>query len=336
MEVWKWTSYKPMYCVEDVMNVAEMFTDEWLGAYDRPNRYSWAIQLKSSGEVIGRFFGMHPDDRLGQIELAHELGQNWWNQGLMTEAVKTVINFFFNEVGFNRICANHASENPASGKVMQKCGMIYEGIMRQGCKCNNGLFDYVNYAILAEDYFGNAQKSIEPTPTIVATLKTSIDLMFHNLYIAMDTVDWNADICGAPAWRYIYHTLHSADKYFINPSSWVEKDEPPFHSHLLDWPDTPTDTVLSKETLYAYFDKVRQKIISYIDNLNDVQLSERPGDKLTCLGLILSQFRHMYAHIGILNGITIANTQQYPRVINEVTWSSGRLPDGLYDVEERK
>jgi [ribosomal protein S5]-alanine N-acetyltransferase len=152
-EVWKWTSYKPMKSVHDVIHVAEMFTDEWLGAYERPNRYSWAIELKSSGEIIGRFFGMHPDDTISQVELAYELGQNWWNQGLMTEAVKAVIDFFFKEVGLNRIYANHASENPASGKVMQKCGMTYEGTMRQACKCNNGLFDKVNYAILADEYF---------------------------------------------------------------------------------------------------------------------------------------------------------------------------------------
>jgi hypothetical protein len=105
---------------------------------------------------------------------------------------------------------------------------------------------------------------------------------------------------------------------------------------MLDWPDTSTDTELSKEMLYDYFDKVRLKIISYIDNLNDAQLNERQGGKLTRLGLILSQFRHMYAHIGILNGVTIATTQQYPRVINEGTMCSGRLPEGLYDVEERK
>lgn len=152
-EVWKWTSYKPMHCVEDVINCAEMFTEQWLGAYDRPNRYSWAIQLKSSNEVIGRLFGMHPDDQLGQVELAYEIGQKWWNKGLMTEAVKVVIAFFFHEVDCNRIYSYHASENTASGEVMKKCGMIYEGTMRQACKCNNGLFDKVNYAILSDDYF---------------------------------------------------------------------------------------------------------------------------------------------------------------------------------------
>ena len=213
----------------------------------------------------------------------------------------------------------------------------YEGTLRQAGKNNQGVFDELYYAILAEDYFGNRQKTSEPVPSNITALKTSTDLMFHNLKIAMDTVNWNADVCGAPAWRYIYHTIHSADKFFINPSSWVEKDEPPFHSYLLDWLDTPTDTVLSKETLYTYFDKVRQKIVGYIDSLNDSQLNERPeGCTMTRLGLALGQFRHMYAHIGILNGVTIANTSRYPLVINESTWRSGNLPEGLYDVEERK
>ena len=61
--------------------------------------------------------------------------------------------FFFREIGFDRIYTSHAGENPASGKVMQKCGMIYEGTMRQALNKNAGLQDKVNYAILAEDYF---------------------------------------------------------------------------------------------------------------------------------------------------------------------------------------
>lgn len=152
-EVYKWTNYGLMNCIDDVINNAEMFTDKWFGAYERLNRYSWAIVLKSSGNVIGRFFGMNPNDKVSQIELTYEIGQKWWGIGLMTEAVKAVISFFFDKVGFNRIYAYHAHANPASGKVMQKCGMIYEGTMRQACICNNGLFDMVNYAILAQDYY---------------------------------------------------------------------------------------------------------------------------------------------------------------------------------------
>lgn len=41
--------------VEDVMTNAGMFTERWLAAYEDKRRYSWAIQLKKTGEVIGRF-----------------------------------------------------------------------------------------------------------------------------------------------------------------------------------------------------------------------------------------------------------------------------------------
>ena len=157
-EVWKWTNYAPMPHIGDVQNAANMFTKNWLDAYERPDRYSWAIQLKSTGEVIGRYFGMHPDDRVSQVELAYEIGRNWWNQGYMTEATKKVIDFFLRDVGFNRVYAIHASANPASGRVMQKSGMVYEGTLRQAHKCNNGIFDEVRYSILAEDYLGGRRK----------------------------------------------------------------------------------------------------------------------------------------------------------------------------------
>lgn len=150
-EVWKWTNYAPMPCIGDVITCAGMFTEKWLGAYERPNRYSWAMELKATGQVVGRLFGANPDDALRQVELTYELGQSWWNKGLMTEAVGAVIDFFLRDVGFNRVYAYHANGNPASGKVMRKCGMQYEGTARQGCICNGGVFDRVNYAILAED-----------------------------------------------------------------------------------------------------------------------------------------------------------------------------------------
>ena len=150
-EVWKWSTYNPMNCIEDAVNIEKLFTEKWFARYDNPNHYNWAIALKESDEVIGRIRGMNPDDRTSQVELAYELGQNWWNKGLMTEAVNEVIGFFLRAVGFNRVYSSHAHKNPASGKVMQNCGMIYEGTMRQSVKCNNGLFDRVNYAILASD-----------------------------------------------------------------------------------------------------------------------------------------------------------------------------------------
>jgi RimJ/RimL family protein N-acetyltransferase/enterochelin esterase-like enzyme len=160
-DVWKWSTYEPMDSMDDVFILNNIFTDFWFSKYRRLDYYDWAIQLKSSREVIGRLRGMHPDDRIYQVELAYELGQNWWNHGLMTEAVHGIIDFCIGEVGFNRVYAGHAHENPASGKVMQKCGMTYEGTARQMYKCNNGMYDLVNYAILAEDYCNRKKVLVE-------------------------------------------------------------------------------------------------------------------------------------------------------------------------------
>jgi len=153
--VWKWTSYEPMNSIDDVLTLNNIFTEFWFAKYNKDDFYNWAIELKETNELIGRFRGMNPDDRVEQIELAYELGQNWWNNGYTTEAAKAVISFFFDEVGFCRIYAHHAAENLASGKVMQKCGMICEGITRKGKVCNAGKINAVNYAILAEDYFND-------------------------------------------------------------------------------------------------------------------------------------------------------------------------------------
>ena len=68
-DVWKWTNSAPMNTPEEVRTNANMFTEKWL-SYDNPKRYSWAMELRETGDVIGRMFGMHPDDELGQVELA--------------------------------------------------------------------------------------------------------------------------------------------------------------------------------------------------------------------------------------------------------------------------
>ena len=173
-------------------------------------------------------------------------------------------------------------------------------------------------------------KAVKP---LVESIKTSIDLMLYNLSISMKTCDWQADISGAKAWRYIYHTIHSCDKFFINPAVY---DEPPFHLPDLDWPDSKTDVILDKELMWGYFERTRCKILGYLDSLTDEQLYEIPEKcRQNRLELILGQFKHIYAHIGILNGTTIVHTGQYPHVVNLGNWKKGNLPEFLYAGEER-
>ena len=316
----------------DVKQTHDWVAGYYVANYDKHNFYRWAIALKVDNNAIGSV-GFNIEKEYDSVaDVSYALCKRFWNKGIMSEALKAVVAFAFDEVKINRLEAFHAVSNPGSGRVLQKAGMKYEGHARQKYRNRQRGFEDCNmYAIIADEYYNQSQ-----TTSNSSTIIESVDLMFHNLKIAMDTVDWNANLCGAPAWRYIYHTLHSADKWFINPSKRNDEPEPPFNTPGLDWPDTLSDVQLNREMLYAYYDQVRQKILDYCDSWNDSQLNERPqGCTGTRLGLALSQFRHMYAHIGILNGVTIANTNRYPRVINEGTWRSNKFPEGLYDVEER-
>ena len=70
----------------------------------------------------------------------------------MPEAGREIVKYLFEEVGFNRIAANHDKNNPKSGRVMQKIGMTYEGTLRQAGFCNRGIVDEVFYSILKEEF----------------------------------------------------------------------------------------------------------------------------------------------------------------------------------------
>lgn len=151
-EVWRWTNYPQVGSLDEMQTKAGLFTENWFAAYDRPDRYSWAIAEKPDGPAIGRMFGMHPNDRTQDIELAYELGREFWGRGYMTEAVKATLDFFFGEVSFYRVHCYHADQNPASGQVMEKCGMRREGVMKEACVCNGGRYDQINYAMLRGEW----------------------------------------------------------------------------------------------------------------------------------------------------------------------------------------
>lgn len=121
--------------------------------YDNPSHYQWAVVLKSLNEPIGGINVVEIDEMCNSIGVAYRIGKAWWHQGFASEALSSVIKFLFEQVGVNRIEARYDTRNPNSGVVMRKCGMSYEGTLRQSGYNNQGIYDAACYAILAEDYF---------------------------------------------------------------------------------------------------------------------------------------------------------------------------------------
>ncbi len=112
---------------------------------------SFAITMKDSGRMIGTvgFVWVHPEYR--SAEVGYSLNREYWNRGIMTEALRAVVAFGFDELRLNRIEAQHETENPASGRVMEHVGMQYEGTLRQRLMNKGKFVDVKLYAILRDD-----------------------------------------------------------------------------------------------------------------------------------------------------------------------------------------
>ncbi len=163
--------------------------------------------------------------------------------------------------------------------------------------------------------------------TLCEIIKEQVEANFLNLETAIKTYNRNAPVCGAPAWRYVYHTLYSADRWFFNPSIYTE---PPFHENGMDNPDNPCSTELSDAELLEYLESVKRKTFDYLDSLTDKDLYECPENcEFTRMDLVLIQFRHFSIHTGMLNGQTIELTGRFPKYVSPHT--AYRLENGLYD-----
>lgn len=124
--------------------------EEWVENYRKQDYYHWAIEVKEDHALIGSI-GILDVSELDECgEIGYCISKRWWGKGIMTEAVKALIAFAFQKIGLHRLEAYHSVNNPASGRVMQKAGMIFEGTARQKYKCRDGFQDSNFYAILNE------------------------------------------------------------------------------------------------------------------------------------------------------------------------------------------
>ena len=117
---------------------------------DEPS--SWGIIDKKTDTLVGTIGYMDYNEENATVEVGYSLAKWMWNGGYMTEALRRVISYTFEAMDINRIEAQHELENASSGRVMEKCGMIKEGVLRQRLYNKGRYADVVLYAILRSDY----------------------------------------------------------------------------------------------------------------------------------------------------------------------------------------
>jgi ribosomal-protein-alanine N-acetyltransferase len=149
-EVTRYLTWPP----HDSAETSKYVLSDWISRYAELDFYVWAITSKQDGDMpIGSISVVHKSDGIEMVHIGYCIGRAWWGNGITSEALDALIRFFFNEVRINRIEARHDPRNPNSGKVMRKCGMKYEGTMRESDRNNQGVCDAAMYAILAKDFY---------------------------------------------------------------------------------------------------------------------------------------------------------------------------------------
>lgn len=126
----------------------------WINEYNESHTYRWIVVLKESNKPIGTVDVVKKDMTNKVFELGHCYSRDCWGKGIATEVLSKVIEFLFDEVDVEVIVAKHEEENLASGRVMQKVNMKYDGILRSRIidKVTNERVGLVYYSITKEEY----------------------------------------------------------------------------------------------------------------------------------------------------------------------------------------
>lgn len=138
--------WKPHESIEESMNIIKNIFIP-VGAFK--------IILKDKKQVIGNI-GFEPDvhrEGTSSMEMGYALDESYWNNGYMTEAVKAVIDYAFDELGLDVLSIQTNIVNKASQKVIEKVGFTYEGFRRKSSVDFDGTVRDINmYSMLREEW----------------------------------------------------------------------------------------------------------------------------------------------------------------------------------------
>ncbi|MCY4021410.1 MAG: GNAT family N-acetyltransferase [Chloroflexi bacterium] len=135
------------YTQEAAQEFVERVREQW----SADEAYVFAILDRATDAFVG-CMGIHPEATHNSATVGYWIGKPFWGRGIATAALRLLIRFGFEKLQLNRIEAGHLAHNAASGRVMQKANMQYEG-RRRGSKLHRGEYkDAVWYAIIRADY----------------------------------------------------------------------------------------------------------------------------------------------------------------------------------------
>jgi len=152
MEAWRLMqdrelfTYLPMDVMplDDYKGLFHWLIESYNTPFEEDFKYSFAITLKDSGEMIGwcgvGVLDLHPSEK----EIYYLIGRRYWGNGYASEAVTALINYCFGVIQLPRIVAKVHPNNVASKKIIEQNGFKFEhiltGLTDEFSDCNGELY----------------------------------------------------------------------------------------------------------------------------------------------------------------------------------------------------
>ena len=127
--------------------------DEWLALVARTTQQQgrpvqWAIRSADDALIGGCGFDGFQVGKSHRAEIGYWLAKPFWGQGIMTAVVQRLCQHAFREFGLVKITAHVFSRNPASARVLEKCGFQEEGFLRKHFLKDGKFIDVRLFALL--------------------------------------------------------------------------------------------------------------------------------------------------------------------------------------------
>ena len=114
------------------------------------NYIYWGIALKENNKIIGQIF-INKIENNRMAHFGYRVARAYWNKGYATEALRAIVKFCFEKTELKRLWSDVDVRNISSCKVLDKCGFVKEGTIRQG-KMGRSYCDYHVYGFIKSDY----------------------------------------------------------------------------------------------------------------------------------------------------------------------------------------
>ncbi len=143
---------EPVY---ETIEATECMLGKYISRYAQDDTYRWAVILKETGECIGQIAYFYVDSKNNFAEIEYCIGAAFQCKGFATEAAKAVIAYGFDSIGLHKVQICTKEINPKSKRVIEKCGLTYEGMLRDYFCVDGRYIGRLYFSVLRSEYEKN-------------------------------------------------------------------------------------------------------------------------------------------------------------------------------------